>query len=234
MKYVKGHELPIRCAIRDASAPEDLATGLTVVVQAWYRDAGGSWTAFTPANAIAERGATGIYDLLLAAGETARDAIDVLLTASGGYAELIECRAIDGLLAVLMPESKMLAGTVGEALQAARAHAIGTRKGRIPGNDHVEVLLSHDQVTELARRQLLPADGNYDQAREYGTRHVRIDEPAIILVTGAETGHGDHELLDASASITVTGAATDHHTGITLDGWATILVAGASTTHAGV
>lgn len=230
--HVKGQEVPISIGLRDASAPEDLLASLTPAVAAWYRDTGGAWTSFTPANAIAERGSSGIYDLVLTANESAHDAIDVLITGTGAVAELVQYRAADRQLAVLLPESKMLAGTVGESLQAARAHAIGTRKGRIPGNDHVEVLFSHDQVTELGRRRLLPETGNYDEAREYSTRHVRIDSPAEVTVTGAASGHGDHELLDAAASITVTGAGTDHHVEIALDGWATIVVTGAATTHA--
>lgn len=73
----------------DSSAPETYKSGLTVSLSGYYKDGAGSWTAFTPSNAAAEIGSTGVYEVELTASEMNRDRVVVKLTGTGAADNLL-------------------------------------------------------------------------------------------------------------------------------------------------
>lgn len=56
-------------------AARNFVSGETLTTQAYFKDAAGAWTSFTPANAWAEIGTTGIHGLTLTAAEMNHDSV---------------------------------------------------------------------------------------------------------------------------------------------------------------
>jgi len=69
--------------------PESFISGETVADAAYYKDAGGAWTALPIAATVAEIGSTGMYHLTLSATEMGHDLIIIKLTSSGAQDQAI-------------------------------------------------------------------------------------------------------------------------------------------------
>lgn len=73
------HSFP---AISTAS-PESYNTGITPVIEAYYKDGVGAWTSLAIADAVTEIGTTGVYEVDLSATETNHDKVMMKIATTG-------------------------------------------------------------------------------------------------------------------------------------------------------
>jgi len=85
--------------------------------------------------------------------------------------------AIEDLLTYIMQVGKMDRGTVGEALQAMRAFAMGSWTG----SGATVTLYGHDRASALTVLRLLPEAGPFDRALETGDFTLRLDGVSGLL-----------------------------------------------------
>lgn len=146
------------------------------------------------------------YTIVLAPDETVDGQTVVRVLGQFSIENRHGASLIDRLLDEVMPLNKMARGTVGEALQAMRAFAMGSWVG---ANDVIELRCT-DRSTPFAHLHMSPAGGPYTRGIEAGDFTLQLSGVTGALTLTPQAPGMGHSGSIPAGSITFTGLAPTH------------------------